>query len=57
MRTRRGSFEFNDLGIRGILLIVAIICFVIAAVGIDVGRIDLIALGLAFFAGAFLFER
>ena len=36
-----------------ILLIVAVICFVIAALGLDV-RVNLIAVGLACFAGSFL---
>ena len=43
-----------NLGLRSILLIVAIICFVLGAIGIGVGNIGLVALGLAFFAGAFL---
>lgn len=49
IRTGQGT-----LGVRSLLLIVAIICFVLAAIGIDVGQISLVALGLAFFAGAFL---
>ncbi len=56
MRTRSGSLNLEGLGIRGILLIVAIICFVAAAVGFDLGRISLTAVGLALFAAAFLFE-
>ncbi len=44
-----------DIGIRSILLIVAIICFVLAAVGVALGEISLVPLGLAFLAGAFLF--
>jgi hypothetical protein len=36
-----------------ILLIIAVICFVLAAVGLKVD-VNLIALGLAFFAGSFL---
>ncbi len=57
MRSRRGSFDLNSLGIRGILLIIAIICFVISAFAIvAVSRVDLTAVGLAFFAAAFLFE-
>ncbi len=36
-----------------ILIIIAIICFVLAAIGIDV-RVDLVAVGLAFFAASFL---
>ena len=43
-----------NLGVRSILLIVAVICFVLAAIGIGLGNISLVALGLAFFAGAFL---
>lgn len=40
--------------LRSILLLVAVICFVLAAIGIGLGNISLTALGLAFFAGAFL---
>lgn len=36
-----------------VLLVIAIICFVLAAIGLDV-NVSLVALGLAFFAGAFL---
>ena len=43
-----------NLGVRSILLIVAIICFVLAAVGVGLGEIGLTPLGLAFFAAAFL---
>jgi len=43
-----------NIGIRSLLLIVAIICFILAALGIDVGKISVVAVGLAFFAGAFL---
>ena len=43
-----------NLGVRSILLIVAIVLFVLAAVGVALGDISLIPLGLAFFAGAFL---
>ena len=43
-----------NFGLRSILLIVAVICFVLAAVGISLGEINLVAIGLAFFAGAFL---
>ena len=49
MTLRAGTF-----GLRGILLIVAIICFVLAALEIDLGRLSLTDLGLAFFAGAFV---
>ena len=44
-----------NLGLRSILLIVAIVAFVLAAVGVNVGNISLVPLGLAFFAAAFLF--
>jgi hypothetical protein len=43
-----------NLGLRSILLIVAIICFVLSAIGVGLGDIGLVPLGLAFFAGAFL---
>jgi hypothetical protein len=43
-----------NLGLRSILLIVAIICFVLAVVGVGLGDIALLPLGLAFFAAAFL---
>jgi hypothetical protein len=43
-----------NLGASSILLIVAVICFVLAAIGIDVGRINLTDLGLAAGFGAFL---
>lgn len=42
------------LNARSILLIVAVVCFVLAAVGVGLGSISLVALGLAAFAGAFL---
>jgi hypothetical protein len=43
-----------NLGLRSILLILAVICFVLAAIGVNLGDINLVPLGLAFFAGAFL---
>jgi hypothetical protein len=43
-----------QLTIRSLLLIIAVILFVIAAFGVDVRGISLIALGLAFFAAAFV---
>lgn len=52
MTIRSGS----NIGVRSVLLIIAIICFIVAALGIDVGRISVVAVGLAFFAGAFLVE-
>jgi hypothetical protein len=43
-----------NLSIRSILLLVAVVLFVLAAVGISLGDVGLVPLGLAFFAGAFL---
>ena len=43
-----------NLGLRSILLLVAVVLFVLAAVGVSLGTIGLVPLGLAFFAGAFL---
>jgi hypothetical protein len=43
-------------GVKLILLIIAIILFILAALGVHVLKdIDLVAAGLAFFAGSFLF--
>jgi hypothetical protein len=39
---------------RSILLLIAVICFVLAAIGIGLGGVSLMAIGLAAFAGAFL---
>jgi len=43
-----------QLTIRSVLILIAVILFVIAAIGVDVRGLSLTALGLAFFAGAFL---
>jgi hypothetical protein len=43
-----------NLSIRSILLLVAVVLFVLAAVGVGLGTVGLVPLGLAFFAGAFL---
>lgn len=51
-RTGRGGM--GAMGLTTILLIVAVVCFLLAAFGVDVGTVSLSALGLAFFAGAFL---
>jgi hypothetical protein len=40
--------------LRMLLLLIAVIVFVIAAFGVHVGDVSLVAIGLAFFAGAFL---
>jgi len=42
------------LTLRTLLLLIAVIIFVIAALGVHVGDVSLVALGLAFFAAAFL---
>ena len=44
------------VGPRLILLLIAIVCFVIAAVGYQPGRGSLVAAGLAFLAASFLFS-
>jgi hypothetical protein len=43
-----------NLTFRSLLLLVAVILFVLAAIGIDVSSISLVPLGLACFAGSFL---
>src|SRR5437763_14105212 len=48
------TLRAGTLGTRGILLIIAVVCFALAAIGIDLGRINVTDIGLAFFAGAFL---
>ena len=45
------------MNIGGILLAIAVILFLLAAFGVGLGNVGLVALGLAFFAGAFLFDR
>lgn len=40
----------------GVLLLVAIVCFVLAAFGVSLGEVDIVALGLAAFAGSFIFR-
>jgi hypothetical protein len=42
------------LTVRTLLLVIAVILFVLAAIGVDVSGLSLTSLGLAFFAGAFL---
>ncbi len=42
------------LTIRSILLLIAVVLFVLAAIGVGLGDISLVALGLACFAGSFL---
>ncbi len=43
-----------NMSVRSILLLVAVVLFVLAAVGVGLGEISLVPLGLAFFAAAFL---
>ncbi len=42
------------LTLRSLLLLIAVILFVLDAVGVNIGGLDTIALGLALFAAAFL---
>lgn len=42
------------MGIKQILLIVAVILFFLAAIGVSLGSVAFLPLGLAFFAGSFL---
>ena len=45
-----------DTSPTGLLLIVAVVLFVLAAFGINLGDVSLVPLGLAAFAAAFLFK-
>lgn len=45
------------MGISSILLVVAVVCFVLAAIGVAVGSVGLVPLGLAFFAGHYFLEH
>jgi hypothetical protein len=42
------------LTFRSILLLIAVVLFILAAVGVDIGKIALVPLGLALFAAAFV---
>jgi hypothetical protein len=42
------------MGLSTILLIGAVVCFVLALFKVDLAELDLVILGLALFAGAFL---
>jgi len=42
------------MSVNKLLLLVAVICFVLAALGIGIDRVSLAWLGMAFFAGSFL---
>jgi hypothetical protein len=41
---------------RSLLLLIAVVCFVLSAIGIDLGGVGLTSIGLAAFAGAFLVD-
>jgi hypothetical protein len=41
---------------RSILLLIAVMCFVISALGLGLANINFLAIGLAAFAGAFLVD-
>ena len=43
-----------QLTIRTLCLLIAVILFVVAAFGLDIRGVSILALGLAFFAAAFL---
>lgn len=43
-----------QMNVSRLLILIAIILFVLAAFGVAVGSVSLLALGLAFFAGSFL---
>jgi hypothetical protein len=48
---RRGG-----LSPRGVLLLIAVLCFLLVGFGVSLGEVDLVALGLAAFAGSFIFR-
>ena len=39
-----------------VLILIAVILFILAALDVPAGRVNLLPLGLAFFAGAFLVQ-
>jgi hypothetical protein len=41
---------------RSVLLIIAVVCFVVAALGVGFANVNFVAIGLAAFAGAFLVD-
>lgn len=50
----------NRVGVGGLLLLVSVILFVLAAAAVSIGSlapIEVAEVGLAFFAGAFLVDR
>lgn len=55
MGNGRTGFGAGGFGLRTVLLVAAIIAFVLAAFGVDIGAdVGLVAIGLALFAAAFL---
>jgi hypothetical protein len=48
------NVRVGNYGLRAILLIIAVVLFVLAGIGIGLGGLSLVGLGLAAFAGAFL---
>ena len=48
------NVRVGNFGLRAILLIVAVVLFILSAIGIGLGALSLTDLGLAAFAGAFL---
>ena len=61
MRGRPGPHPleatFMKFSRRSLLLLIAVVCFVLAAVGVGFTNISLTSIGLAAFAGAFLVEE
>jgi hypothetical protein len=48
------NVRVGNYGLRAILLMVAVVLFVLAGIGINLGGLSFVGLGLAAFAGAFL---
>jgi hypothetical protein len=40
----------------GVLLLIAVVCFLLAAFGVSLEALNLVSLGLAAFAGSFIFR-
>lgn len=51
---KEGLVTLQASGLRLILLVIAIILFILAAIGVGLGSVSLVPLGLAFMAGALL---
>jgi hypothetical protein len=52
MVTRRRS----GISPKGVLLLASVLLFLLAAFGVSLGEVDLLALGLAAFAASFIFR-